>query len=92
MSVCVPQIPGLVQLKQRQSVKFLGVDSLISFQNGSHKELFVPGGLVIPDDDVLDPDVITHGGSAIRMKQNVYMAHFWYQICIGYSCITQIIS
>nr|XP_057910663.1 protein TASOR isoform X2 [Doryrhamphus excisus] len=54
----IHQIPGLVSLKQHQSVAFLGVNTVDDMRNNTYEELFVCGGCVIPEDLILNPDLV----------------------------------
>ncbi|XP_061554323.1 protein TASOR isoform X1 [Phycodurus eques] len=55
----VHKIPALVSLKKLPSVSFAGVDSLDDVKNHTYNELFVSGGLMVSDEFVLNPDLIT---------------------------------
>nr|XP_061786654.1 protein TASOR-like [Nerophis lumbriciformis] len=54
----IHQIPGLVSLKQQQSVVFVGVESVDDMRNHTYDQLFVCGGCVIPEDLLLNPDLV----------------------------------
>ncbi|XP_040264634.1 protein TASOR isoform X1 [Bufo bufo] len=54
-------IPSLTELKKRSCVSFAGVDSLEDLKNHTYNELFVSGGLIVPDDTLLNPDSVTSG-------------------------------
>ncbi|CAL8338366.1 unnamed protein product [Lota lota] len=60
ISAHIHKVPGLVSLKRRNCVQFVGVDSLDDLRNGSYNELFVSGGCIISDEFVLNPHFITH--------------------------------
>ncbi|XP_057181536.1 protein TASOR isoform X2 [Triplophysa rosa] len=55
----VHKIPALVSLKKHPSVSFAGVDNHSDIQNHTYNELFQSGGLIVSDEHVLNPDVIT---------------------------------
>lgn len=61
--VSYSQIPALVSLKKHPSVSFAGVDNHSDIQNHTYNELFQSGGLIVSDEHVLNPDVITAGMS-----------------------------
>nr|XP_040059631.1 protein TASOR isoform X4 [Gasterosteus aculeatus aculeatus] len=52
-------IPGLLSLKRRASVAFVGINDLDDIRNNCCDELFVSGGCVVSDEFVLNPDFIT---------------------------------
>ncbi|KAM3621562.1 uncharacterized protein V6R79_012819 [Siganus canaliculatus] len=56
----VHKIPGLVSLKRRPTVVFVGIDSLDDIRNNSYNELFVSGGCLVSDELLLNPDFISH--------------------------------
>ncbi|XP_030231723.1 protein TASOR isoform X1 [Gadus morhua] len=60
ISAHIHKVPGLVSLKRRDCVQFVGVDSLDDLRNGSYNELFVSGGCIVSDEFVLNPHFITH--------------------------------
>ncbi|XP_040059629.2 protein TASOR isoform X2 [Gasterosteus aculeatus] len=53
------RIPGLLSLKRRASVAFVGINDLDDIRNNCCDELFVSGGCVVSDEFVLNPDFIT---------------------------------
>ncbi|XP_077386782.1 protein TASOR-like [Festucalex cinctus] len=55
----IHEIPGLVSLKQHQSVVFVGVDKADDVRTQTYQRLFVRGGCVLSDDLVLNPDLVT---------------------------------
>ncbi|XP_051933012.1 protein TASOR-like isoform X2 [Hippocampus zosterae] len=55
----IHEIPGLVSLKQHQSVIFLGIDTVDDFKTPGYKQLFVCGGCILSEDLVLNPDLVT---------------------------------
>lgn len=63
---CGHQIPGLLSLKRRASVAFVGINDLDDIRNNCCDELFVSGGCVVSDEFVLNPDFITRGKSGVR--------------------------
>lgn len=67
MCLCPHQIPGLVSLKRHPSVVFVGIDTLDDIRNNSYNELFVSGGCIVSDELVLNPDLMSHGRSGIRI-------------------------
>ncbi|CAJ1052004.1 protein TASOR isoform X3 [Xyrichtys novacula] len=56
----VQEIPGLVSLKRHPSVVFMGIDMPDDVMNNSFNELFVSGGCIVPDELILNPDLITY--------------------------------
>ncbi|XP_061747600.1 protein TASOR [Nerophis ophidion] len=54
----IHQIPGLVSLKQQQSVVFVGINSVDDMRDHTYDQLFVCGGCVIPEDLLLNPDLV----------------------------------
>ncbi|XP_023811111.1 protein TASOR isoform X1 [Oryzias latipes] len=55
----VHEIPGLVSLKRRPSVVFVGIDSQDDLKSSGWTELFVSGGCIVSDELLLNPDAIT---------------------------------
>ncbi|XP_077428923.1 protein TASOR [Vanacampus margaritifer] len=55
----IHEIPGLVSLKQHQSVVFLGIDKADNVRTQAYQQLFVCGGCVLSEDLVLNPDLVT---------------------------------
>ncbi|XP_063065427.1 protein TASOR isoform X3 [Engraulis encrasicolus] len=55
----VDKIPALVSLKKLPSVSFAGVDSLDDVKNRTYNELFVSGGLIVSDELILNPELMT---------------------------------
>ncbi|XP_049632112.1 protein TASOR isoform X2 [Suncus etruscus] len=55
----IHKVPGLVTLKKLPCVSFAGVDSLDDVKNHTYNELFVSGGLIVSDESILNPEVIT---------------------------------
>ncbi|XP_060794135.1 protein TASOR isoform X4 [Neoarius graeffei] len=55
----VHKIPALVSLKKLTTVYFAGVDNLDDVKNRTYNELFMSGGLIVSDEFILNPDVIT---------------------------------
>ncbi|KAM8914826.1 protein TASOR isoform 2-T2 [Spinachia spinachia] len=52
-------IPGLLSLKRRASVVFVGINDLDDIRNNCCDELLVSGGCIVSDEFVLNPDFIT---------------------------------
>lgn len=55
----IHKVPGLVTLKKLPCVSFAGVDSLDDVKNHTYNELFVSGGIIVSDESILNPEVIT---------------------------------
>ncbi|KAM6176897.1 protein TASOR isoform 4-T4 [Erethizon dorsatum] len=55
----IHKVPGLVTLKTLPCVSFAGVDSLDDVKNHTYNELFVSGGIIVSDESILNPEVVT---------------------------------
>ncbi|XP_062271989.1 uncharacterized protein tasora [Scomber scombrus] len=55
----IHKVPGLMSLKRRSSVVFVGIDTLDDIRNNSYNELFVSGGCIVSDEFLLNPDFIS---------------------------------
>ncbi|XP_013371068.1 PREDICTED: protein FAM208A isoform X2 [Chinchilla lanigera] len=55
----IHKVPGLVTLKTLPCVSFAGVDSLDDVKNHTYNELFVSGGVIVSDESILNPEVVT---------------------------------
>lgn len=56
-------------LKKLPCVSFAGVDSLDDVKNHTYNELFVSGGVIVSDESILNPEVVTIG------KNECYFQH-----------------
>ncbi|XP_061639519.1 protein TASOR isoform X1 [Phyllopteryx taeniolatus] len=54
----VHEIPGLVSLKQHQSVGFLGIAMLDDIRTHAYEQLFRCGGCVLSEDLIFNPDLV----------------------------------
>ncbi|XP_057701414.1 protein TASOR-like isoform X2 [Corythoichthys intestinalis] len=55
----IHEIPGLMSLKQHESVVFMGINTLDELKSETHTQLFNSGGCILSEDLILNPDLVT---------------------------------
>ncbi|XP_074644304.1 uncharacterized protein LOC141901116 [Tubulanus polymorphus] len=72
------QIPNSLKLRQKSDVKFYSFNDVIDLKNHTYTPMFVRGGLVIPDDDILmkcSPSVLEQILKFMKSQQSA--GHPW---------------
>lgn len=64
-----------MSLKKLTTVYFAGVDNLDDVKNRTYNELFMSGGLIVSDEFILNPDVITLGKYSTLDKESYQDCH-----------------